>query len=312
MLELLWSLVLGARCFQIEERQARRHHEAHIWSTPAREREWSMNRGLILRALRESWPATLVLGLVLMAVEAALAFVLPKFGSQMSQEWLQMDFARGIMQAMLGTAIADRIGPQMFQSMAWVHPVPLALTWAHAIVSCTRVPAGEVDRGTVDVLLGLPVSRWEVFLSETIVWLGCGAAILAAALAGNLLGGLGLPSDQRPHLTRLLIVLINLFCLYGAVGGLAWLVTSLSDRRGRATTIVFLILLVLFLLNYLAQFWQPLEKIVFLSPLHYHRPVNVLGNGIWPWKDLGILLGAGFALWLAAGALFARRDLCTV
>ena len=107
-------------------------------------------------------------------------------------------------------------------------------------------------------------------------------------------------------------MLINLFCLYGAVGGLAWLVSSLSDRRGRATTIVFLILLVLFLLNYLAQFWQPLEKIVFLSPLHYHRPVNVLGNGIWPWKDLGILLGAGFALWLAAGALFARRDLCTV
>src|SRR5205809_3926951 len=155
-----------------------------------------MNRGLILRALREMWPMTLLLGLVLMAVEAALAFVLPKFGSQMTQEWLQMDFARGIRQAMLGTEIAERIGPQMFQSMAWVHPVPLALTWAHAIVSCTRVPAGEVDRGTADVLLSLPVSRWEVFISETIVWLSSGAALLTAALAGNLLGGLGLSYDQ--------------------------------------------------------------------------------------------------------------------
>src|SRR6058998_3493481 len=152
-----------------------------------------------------------------MAVEAALGFVLPKFGSQMSQEWLQMDFARGIMQAMLGTELADRIGPQMFQSMAWVHPVPLALTWAHAIVSCTRIPAGEVDRGTADVLLSLPVSRWEVFISETIVWLGSGAALLAAALAGNLLGGLGLLADQRPQLSGVLIVLLNLFCLYGAV-----------------------------------------------------------------------------------------------
>src|SRR6266404_2814528 len=204
-----------------------------------------MNRGLLIRAFRESWPATLLLGLVLMGVEAALAFVLPKFGSQMSEQWLQLDFARGIMQAMLGTVIGNRIGPQMFQSIAWVHPVVLALTWAHALVSCTRVPAGEVDRGTADVLLGLPVSRWEVFISETIVWLGCGAAILAAALAGNLLGGLGLPAEQRPPLARVLIVLINLYCLYASVGGLACLVSSFSNRRGRAITIVFLVLLAL-------------------------------------------------------------------
>ncbi len=271
-----------------------------------------MNRGLIIRALRELWPTTLVLGLVLIGVEAMLGFVLPKFGSQIAQEWLQMEFARGIMQAMLGTEIVERIGPQMFQAMAWVHPVPLALTWAHALLCCTRVPAGEVDRGTADVLLGLPVSRWEVFISETMVWLVCGAGILAAALAGNLLGGLGLPAEQRPPLARVLIVLVNLYCLYASVGGLACLVSSFSNRRGRAITIVFLVLLALFLLNYLAQFWQPLEKIVFLSPLHYHRPVNVLGSGTWPWSDMGILLGVGGAMWFAGGIVFARRDLCTV
>jgi ABC-type transport system involved in multi-copper enzyme maturation permease subunit len=219
---------------------------------------------------------------------------------------------RDIIQAMLGTEIGDRIGPQMFQAVAWVHPVALALTWAHALVSCTRVPAGEVDRGTIDVLLGLPVSRWEVFLSETMVWLICGSAVLAAGLAGNLLGAQALPLDQRPELSRLLIVLANLFCLYAAVGGLTWLVSSFSDRRGRALTIVFLVLLSLFLLNYLAQFWHPLEKIAFLSPLHYHRPVNVLGNGAWPWKDMGVLLGSAGVMWLMGGAVFARRDLCTV
>src|SRR5262249_39139303 len=100
--------------------------------------------------------------------------------------------------------------------------------------------------------------------------------------------------------------------LYAAVGGLSWLVSSLSDRRGRAMTIVFLVLLALFLLNYLAPFWGPLEKIAFLSPLHYHRPVNVLGSGVWPWRDMGVLLTSGGAMWLAAGAVFARRDLCTV
>lgn len=271
-----------------------------------------LNRGLLIRAFRESWPTTLLLGLVLMGVEAALAFVLPKFGAQMSKEWLQLDFARGIMQAMLGTEVADRLGPQMFQSIAWVHPVVLSLTWAHALLGGTRVPAGEVDRGTADVLMSLPVSRWEIFVSETMAWLASGVAILAAALGGNLIGAQGLPPDQQPQVGRLLIVLANLFCLYVAVGGLAWLVSSFSDRRGRAITLVFLILLALFLLNYLAEFWRPLQRIVFLSPLHYHRPINVLTQGSWPWRDMAVLVGVGAAMWGAGGVVFARRDLCTV
>jgi ABC-type transport system involved in multi-copper enzyme maturation permease subunit len=268
-----------------------------------------MNRGLCLRAWREVWPTTLVLGLVLAGAEAILAYTLPKFGSQFGQQWLQMEFARGIVQAMLGTEIADRIGPQMFQSIAWVHPVPLALTWAHALLCCTRVPAGEVDRGTADILFGLPVSRWEVLFSETAVWLGAGALIIGATLAGNLLGSLALPPEQRPQFLRLLIILLNLYCLYMAVGGSAWLISSLSNRRGKAISVLFVILLGLFLLNYLAQFWQPLSKLVFLSPLHFHRPISVLSTGRWPVRDMAVLLAAGFALWISGGVVFARRDL---
>jgi hypothetical protein len=77
-------------------------------------------------------------------------------------------------------------------------------------------------------------------------------------------------------------------------------------------TIIFLVVLVLFLLNYLAQFWQPLEKIVFLSPLHYHRPVNALATGAFPLKDVTVLLAAAIVFWVAAGVEFARRPLCTV
>ena len=271
-----------------------------------------MNRGLLLRALREMWATTAVIGLLLLVVEGLLAFVLPKFAAQLPQQWLELDFARGILQAMLGTEVRDRVGPEMFQSVAWVHPAPLALLWAHAIMLCTRVPAGEVDRGTIDVLLGLPVSRWEIFFSETAVWLGGAVCIFIAAHIGNLAGSLSLPAEQRPELGRTLIVLANLFCLYGAVGGFAWLISSVSDRRGRAMTFVFLVLLGLFLLTYLTQFWQPLDKIALLSPLHYHRPVYVLGTGAVPWRDMLVLGCFGLAAWITGGVIFARRGLCTV
>lgn len=271
-----------------------------------------MNRGLVLRAIRELWPTTLVLGLVLLGVEAALGFVVPRFSAQFSKEWLQIDFARGIVQAMLGTELGERPAAHIFQAIAWAHPLVLSLVVAHAMISCTRVPAGEVDRGTADVILGLPVSRWEIFFSETAVWLAGGVVLLAAALAGNTLGSLGLPRDQRPEIARVLIVLVNLFAFYVASGGLAWLVSSLNDRRGRAMTIVFLIMLSLFLLDYLAQFWHPLQSFVFLSPLHYHRPANAFLNATWPARDLAVLFVVGLFLSLAGGAVFSRRDLCTV
>ena len=269
-----------------------------------------MNQGLLLRAFCESWLTTLGFALVLLGVEAALTFVLTKFGAQISEQML--DFERRIIQAMLGAEVKDRIGPQMLQSIAWVHPVVLALTWGHAIISCTRVPVGEVDRGTVDVLLSLPISRWELFLSETFVWLASGVTVLAAAFAGNFLGSLGLLPEQRAAASRVLVVWLNLFCLYFAVGGFTWLFSSLSNRRGRAMTTVFFVFLCFFLLNYLAQFWLPLERFVFLSPLHYHRPFKVLMSGIWPWQDMAILIGIGGVLWLTAGFIFSRRDLCTV
>jgi hypothetical protein len=86
----------------------------------------------------------------------------------------------------------------------------------------------------------------------------------------------------------------------------------MSDRRGRAITAGFVVLLALFLLNYLAEFWQPLAKFQFLNPLHYHRPMMALETGVWPLKDMCTLLLAGALMWLAGGVIFARRDLCTV
>lgn len=269
-----------------------------------------MNRGLLLRAFRESWVTTLGFGLLLLAVAAGLTFVLTKFGNQISHE--MPDFERRILQAMLGTEVTDRIGPQMLQSIVWVHPVVFALLLAHAIMSCTRVPVAEVDRGTIDVLFSLPVSRWQIFLSESFVWVVGAVTVLAATFAGNVLGGLSFPPAQRAEVWKTLLVVLNLFCLYLAVGGFTWLLSSVSNRRGRAMTTVFLVFLGFFLLGYLAQFWQPLEGFVFLSPLNYHRPYLVFLSGNAPWKDMAILLGLGGTFWVAAGFTFSRRELCTV
>jgi ABC-2 type transport system permease protein len=270
-----------------------------------------MNRGVMMKAAREVWGTTLLLGVLLFAVEGVLAFVLPTFASHFAAQMTQFKFFQNIIQAMIGADIGQTIGPEVFLAIAWVHPVVLSLVWAHAVVTATRVPAGEVDRGTIDVLLGLPVSRWGVYASETVVWAGSGTLILLAAVAGNALGSSRVTQAAHPDFGRVAIVVVNLWVMYLTVGSGASLLSALSSRRGKAMTASFVIVLGSFLVNYLAQLWEPAKRLAFLSVLEYHRPVNVLRDGGWPLRDMAVLGAVAAVLWIAGGLVFARRDLTT-
>ncbi len=274
--------------------------------------------GLLLKSLREAWPATVFFCMALFAIEAILAYVLPTFIQDFSIPLLQVQFIRTMITALLGTDVGDMLRPDALAAIAWAHPAVLALVWAHAIVLCTRMPAGEIDRGTIDVLLGLPVSRWRVYASELVVLVVTGLGLIGMGLLGNRLGGLFLEDSPRLDLGVLVIITVNLFCLYLAVGGLASLVSTLSAVRGRAVGIVFAILLGSFLLNFLAQFWGPADRLSFLSVLEYYRPLLVLrevsgpSGGGWPLGDIAVLTISAAVLWGAGGVWFARRDIRTV
>jgi hypothetical protein len=271
-----------------------------------------VNRGLIARASREAWPGTLIAGAGLLVVEAVLAYVLPSFEGQISAVWSQMPFVQTLLRALLGSEAAGQLGPEVFRSIPWAHPAALAVLWAHAITGATRVPAGEVDRGTIDVLLGLPVTRWGLYRLETLVWAASGLVVTLLGAAGNALGSLAASTGASTPWPRFAGILANFYCVYLAVGGGAWLASALADRRGRAIGAAFGFVLASFLLSYLAQFWAPAERLSFLSILKYYRPLAVLHDGNWALADMAVLLGAGGALWAAGGVVFARRDLSTL
>lgn len=271
-----------------------------------------MNRGVMLKAAIETWPSTLLCALLLFGAESALAYAIPTFQAQFRDSLSQMQFLQNFVGALLGVRAAGQFGPEAFLAFPWVHPVVLALVWAHALVCCTRMPAGEIDRGTADVTMTLPVTRWGILLSETVVWLAAGAVLLAMFVAGNWFGGRFVEKPEPTDWSRSLVVLANMACLYAAVGALGWLASALSNRRGPALVAVFVLLLASFLLNFLAQFWDVAERLSFLSVLEYYRPMFVLRDGTIPWRDIGVLLATAATLWAAAGVVFSRRDICTV
>ncbi len=267
----------------------------------------ALNAGLLAKAVRETAVPTALFALALAVFHTVLALILPQFFGDITA-LANNPFVANIIRGLLGT-MGDQLGPEIALSMPWLHPIVLALVWTHEIAFCTRVPAAEVERGTIDVLMGLPASRGQVYLVESALWLGSGVVLMAAQLAGQQLGTALRPHAAAADAGRVVVVLCNQLALYAAVGGLAFLASALSRRRGRAMAVLFAILLASFFWQMLGQFWQPARDFAFVGLMHWYRPHQVLSAGGWPWRDMLVLVGAGGVLWCAGGVAFARRDL---
>ena len=271
-----------------------------------------MIRGLLEKTVREVWLGTILFGFALCAAMGMLTFVLPKAQEGMGEMFAKMPFMKNLIGALVGTEISGEITARLMQSILWVHPVVLALLWAHDITFCTRIPAAEIDRGTIDLLLGLPVSRRGVYGAETIVWILSGAFILLVGACGHWLTVPAIPVELRPPPRIALYVLVNLFAVYLAVGGLAFLISSLSDRRGIAIGTIFGLVLTSFLLNFLAPFWPLAKQASVTSVMHYYQPAEILRSETFPWWNVTVLCSCATISWLAGGIVFLRRDVCTV
>lgn len=271
-----------------------------------------VNNGLLQKAVRESLALTLVIGAGLCGVEVLFARIIPAFYGDMTNNLLSLPFVRKMVAAVLGTDAAGEMGPATMMAVVWTHPVVLALVWALAIWAGTRVPAGEVDRGTCDLLLSLPVSRRQVLICEAIVALLGGIVLVFLGFVGNAIGGWPLETSIVGTAGMRLWVIGNLWAVYVVVYGASCLASSFSERRGRATGVIVALLIASFVVNFLGVFSEPIRRVGFLSILDYYRPLFILQNGVVPLGDIAILLALGVSFWVAACTIFVRRDIRTV
>ncbi|MCP4509979.1 MAG: hypothetical protein GY826_26680, partial [Fuerstiella sp.] len=128
-------------------------------------------KGLLRKIFMEvRWPV-LILSIGLALIMALLTELLPKVLGDIDKVFAKLPFVKPLITALLGMDPGEAFTAQMTQAFLWVHPTVLSLIWAHELMYSSRMPAGEIDRGSVDFLLGLPVTRWKLYLSETIGWI---------------------------------------------------------------------------------------------------------------------------------------------
>ncbi len=295
----------------------------------------------VLRDLR--WPL-LVVGLLLVIFELFWAKiterlcvqVLPAFRQFMSMATIMravfQDTGR-IMQSMMGgeNIRIDRAADML--SIGYVHPLVLTILCIWAIGRSSGAVVGEIDRGTMELLLAQPAPRDRVILAHLLVDLLTIPLLCLCPWAGSWLGtwafGLlerGAPLDSPEHVDPMMIApsLVNMAALVFAVCGVTMWLSTLGRFRTRVMAAAVLVTLVQYLVNILGQL---LDWFKFLRPLtifYYYQPQQIMLQGDWRldlggvWNDghplfwvypVAVLFGVGAVGYALAFVTFGRRDL---
>lgn len=232
-------------------------------------------------------------------------------GEQLMAFLSQFEFLRKIFELGFGIDISGEVSIAILLAVCFTHGVVLMLSWAFVIATTTRVTAGEIERGTADLLLTLPVSRREVYMSTSLVWAISGVLLAVSPLSGLAIGLSVFETEEPVAVSQYVKPAFNFYFLLLAVGGISSLVSSCLDRRGLAVATVVGIVLSSVVLNFIEPFVSSIESIRFLGLLNYFRPVDSVRLNEWPVANMLVLACLGFVSWLGGMAVFCRRDIPT-
>ncbi len=241
--------------------------------------------------------------------EIILAKTISEFDTSAIEAVLKIPFVARAWKTLLGSDVVGMISGTGLASIGAAHPFVYLVSAAVLLSECTRVIVGEIDRGSADMLLGLPTTRVAIYLSSTFVWMAWGAALCLTALLGLRIGVQLSPLFEPVDFPRILALLPNMFALYCAIGGLATGVSAFLTRRGRAVAIVLAYLLISFAVNFLAQIWAPMGWLARCGVLYYYQPLEQVKSGAIAWDDIGILVAIGGIAWIAGLIRYTTRDI---
>jgi ABC-2 type transport system permease protein len=185
--------------------------------------------------------------------------------------------------------------------------VPLMLIFC-AVAAGANAIAGEEERGTLDLLLSLPLSRSRCLL-EKLAALLTETLALGLVLWTTLVIAVPLAKMHVSVVESLAATLLSL-ALARVFGMIALAVGAASGRRGLAIGVSAALAVATYVLNSLASLVSWLEHVQWISPFYYYARSDPLRNGL-DISDLLILLAIALVAACLAPIVFARRDLST-
>lgn len=203
------------------------------------------------------------------------------------------------------------VSPNMFDMAPFISAEFLNVIWPlivaiFVIMAGTAAVAQEIERGTIELWLSIPVSRVRL-LSAKIASLGIGIFVIVLATVVSIeIGALLVGEDFG--VSRLLTLFPVLMAFPVAVAGYSLLFSAFASERGKVAGLAAVVTLGFYLMWIFAALVDRLSWLRYLTIFTAYNPQHALERGTVNWLQVIALLAIGLAGAASSLVIFQRRD----
>jgi len=185
-------------------------------------------------------------------------------------------------QQFLGEELLAQFSVNGAVAFGYNHPIVLIFLAVIAIMLPAKHIAGEIENGTLESLLSLPITRFKLAFS---LWFLSNLALLLVIVGGWLGSIAGLmiyPQVSELNFSFLFRIGMNLWLLTLAINAYTFLFSAFSRDGGKVTQRAAGLTLFFFFLNYTVKLW---DKASFLKPVtiftYYQPQALAMNQNLW-------------------------------
>jgi ABC-2 type transport system permease protein len=231
------------------------------------------------------------------------ALLFPLMFTQVTEQFAQLNFQDIAVYQAFGVGNDFATLPGFLATYLSSMFIPLLA--AYAIILGTSLLAGEEDDGSLEMLLTLPLPRWQIVLAKAIVLAVAIGVVSFAVGAGYALAAATINVESTLTGGDLLMAGLNLWPIMLVVGMFSLFLGAYLPSRRPCWIVATILLLVTYLLNNFSVVSPNLKDAAMFSPFRYYN--NGLNEPIYAIENMTLFVIIGVCLLLAMLA-FQRRD----
>lgn len=272
-----------------------------MWNTALWKKSWGDQRGLVL-SMAALWLVFPWLYIWLSAQIPMTAFqdVLLR---AIPQDWQKLS---GVPFAEVATH-AGRV------ALSFIDPVVILTAVVWGVTRGSDAVSGQVERGTMEMILAQPVRRSAVFITQALATTAAAALLCSLLLAGVWTAISFGPWAGKLDPARFVPAALNVFGLMVCFAGITACVSAADSYRWRTIGILCGFYVFSLLAKLVGRLSGPLAWMGYLSVFNAYEPQRLVGSPAEAWQRLaaydGVLLGVGLAAYALGAVIFAKRDL---
>ena len=193
-------------------------------------------------------------------------------------------------------------------AIGYQHPMVLVLYMIFAVGVPTGLLAGEVQKGTMELILSRNATKTQVYICAGLITVVGMYALVLVMFLGTVTSVNIYEFSQKVPLYFFFKTAIVGGMLASAVGGIA-LLAAACFSRGTAVGLTVVYLIINYFVSFVAVWWPRMKFLEPFTIFHYVDGPEMYHATAWPVGDMCVLLSLLAVSTVFGGIIWARRDL---